>query len=293
MALATMLIGLERRLAGLRRKSVEVGDHRVVYSEGGEKNEDIVVLVHGFSANADSWNRLAAQLTKRYHVIAPDLPGWGESTRTESASYGYTGQVERLHKFLQQLGLKRFHLAGHSMGGGISVRYAAEHPREIITLGLLAPHGVTEPEPSELARCVARGDNWLVVSSMPAFERLMSNLFVKRPFVPRTVLNYLAQHMIHGSGKTQKIFDEINANDNPPLRERLEQINVPTFIVWGDSDKLIHVSAAEVFRTGIRNSEVLIIKQTGHMPLMENVRQCGAAYLGFLRKSRRAKEAVA
>ena len=292
MGLPTMLIGLERRLAGLRRKSVQVGDHRVVYSEGGEKNKETVVLVHGFNANADSWNRLASQLTKRYHVVAPDLPGWGESTRTESASYAYTAQVERLHEFLQKLGLKRFHLAGHSMGGGISARYAAAFPDEVVSLGLLAPHGVTEPEQSELARCVARGDNWLVVSTMPAFERLMSYLFVKRPFVPRAVLKYLAQHMISGSAKTQAIFDEINAN-NPPLMERLEHINAPTFIVWGDSDKLIHVSAAEVFRTGIRSSEVLIMKQTGHMPLMENVRLCGAAYLAFLNRSRGAKQAAA
>jgi abhydrolase domain-containing protein 6 len=292
MGLPTLLIGLERRFAGLQRKSLEAGDHRVVYSEGGEKNQELVVLVHGFNANADSWNRLAAQLTKRYHVIAPDLPGWGESTRTESASYGYSAQVERLHEFLQKLGLKRFHLAGHSMGGGISARYAAAFPEEVLSLGLVAPHGVTEPEQSELARCVARGDNWLVVSTMPAFERLMSNLFVKRPFVPRAVLKYLAQHMISGSAKTQAIFDEINAN-KPPLMDELEHIKAPTFVVWGDSDKLIHVSAAEVFRTGIHNSEVLIMKQTGHMPLMENVRQCGAAYLAFLNRSRGAKHAAA
>lgn len=292
MALATMLIGLERFLSGVKRKAAQVGDHRVVYSQGGKDGAEPVVLVHGFSASADSWNRITAQLTRRYYVIAPDLPGWGESTRMDSASYAYPAQVERLHQFLQQLGLSRFHLVGHSMGGCISSAYAARYPDEVITLGLIAPHGVTEPVESELARAVAQGDNWLVVSSMPGFERLMENLFVKRPYAPRSVLNYFAEQTISRHAKTQRIFDEIQAND-PPLQEQLGKIKAPTFIIWGDQDKLIHVSGAEVFRKSIGNSEVLILEQTGHMPLMENVKQCCAAYMAFLEKARAANKAAA
>ncbi|HWG51602.1 MAG TPA: alpha/beta fold hydrolase [Candidatus Acidoferrales bacterium] len=287
-----MLISFDRRLHGLRRKAVQIGDHRVVYSEGGKDNAEPVVLVHGFSASADTWNRMAAQLTKRYHVVAPDLPGWGESTRLDSASYGYTAQLQRLHDFLQQLGMRRFHLVGHSMGGCLSAGYAARYPDEVITLALIAPHGVTEPQQSELAACVARGDNWLIVSSPEGYERLMNNLFVQRPYIPRAVLEYMAQQTVRRSAKTQRIFDEIQAI-NPPLLERLGQINVPTLIVWGDDDKLIHVSAAEVFRNAIGNSEVLIMSKTGHMPLLENVKQCGSAYAAFLDKQRRSSHAVA
>jgi pimeloyl-ACP methyl ester carboxylesterase len=287
-----MLIGLERSLGGLHRKSVQVGDHRIVYSEGGRKHAEILVLVHGFNGSADSWNRMAGKFTRRYHVIAPDLPGWGASTRIDSASYGYPAQVDRLHQFLAQLGIRRFHLMGHSMGGGISARYAAEHADEVITLGLMAPHGMVEPQQSELARCIEKGDNWLVVSSRPGFDRLMNNLFVKRPFIPGTVLKYLAQVMAGGSSKTDEIFAEIQKNE-PPLAEQLTKIKAPVFIIWGDQDKLVHVSAAELFRKGIANSETLILKHTGHMPLMENMKQCSTAYLAFLEKRRATKEAAA
>src|SRR5262245_65697462 len=81
--LAQALIDFERFMAGVRRRAVQVGDHRIVYSEGG-KGETILFL-HGFGASGDSWNRLAAHLTSNYRVIAPDLPGWGMSTRLESA----------------------------------------------------------------------------------------------------------------------------------------------------------------------------------------------------------------
>jgi abhydrolase domain-containing protein 6 len=288
--LATMLIGLERFTSGLKRRVIQVGDHRVVYSEGG--HGEPVVLLHGFGASADSWNRFAKPLTKHYRVIAPDQPGWGASTRIESASYGYPAQVERLHQFLSALGLNRVHLVGHSMGGFIASAYAARYPDEVITLGLIAPHGMVEPEPSELFRDVAKGDNWLVASSYQEFDRLLNNVFARRPYAPKAVVRYLADHAIRNSAKSAKIFAEMQTND-PPLAERLPKIEAPTLIVWGDQDRVLHVSCADLFRRGIKSSELMIIPGSGHMPLIENARQCASAWLAFVDKSRQARGAAA
>jgi len=288
--LATMLIGLERFTSGLRRRTVQVGDHRVVYSDGG--HGEPVVLVHGFGASADSWNRFAGKLAKRYRVIAPDLPGWGESTRLEAASYGYPAQVERLRQFLSLLKLGRVHLVGHSMGGFIASAYAARYPDEVITLGLIAPHGMVEPEPSELARSVAQGDNWLVASSPQEFDRLLNNVFAKRPYAPKAVLRHLANHTIRNSAKSAKIFAEMQSNE-PPLAERLPHIEAAALIVWGDQDRVLHVSGADLFRQGIRNSEVMIIRGSGHMPLVENAHTCATAWLAFVEKLGRSRGAAA
>jgi abhydrolase domain-containing protein 6 len=288
--LATVLIGLERFGSGLKRRTIQVGDHRVVYSEGG--HGESVVLVHGFGASADGWNRFAKPLTRRYHVIAPDLPGWGASTRLQSASYGYPAQVERLHQFLLQLKLGRVHLVGHSMGGFISSAYAARYPDQVITLGLIAPHGMAEPEPSELAQSVAKGDNWLVASSHQEFDRLLNNIFAKRPYTPKSVLRYLANHTIRNSAKSSQIFEEMQTND-PLLAERLPKILASTLIIWGDQDRVLHVSSADLFRQGIKNSEVMVIPGSGHMPPVENARQCAAAWLTFVEKSRQARGAAA
>jgi pimeloyl-ACP methyl ester carboxylesterase len=288
--LATMLIGLERFTSGLKRRVVQVGDHRVVYSEGG--HGEPVILLHGFGASADSWNRFAKPLTKRYHVIAPDQPGWGQSTRLEAESYGYPQQVERLHQFVTQLGLKRFHLLGHSMGGFIASAYAARYPDEVITLGLIAPHGMVEPIASELANDVAKGDNWLVATSYQEFERLLNGVFAKRPYAPKAVLRYLADHAIRNSGKSAKIFAEMQTND-PSLADRLPNITAPALIVWGDQDRVLHVSCADLFRKGIKSSEVMVIAGSGHMPLVENAGLCARAWLAFVDKSRQARGAAA
>jgi pimeloyl-ACP methyl ester carboxylesterase len=288
--LATMLIGLERFTSGLKRRVVQVGDHRVVYSEGG--HGETVVLLHGFGASADSWNRFAKPLTKRYHVIAPDLPGWGASARIEAASYGYPAQLERLHQFLSQLKLGRVHLVGHSMGGFIASAYAARYPDEVITLGLIAPHGMAEPEPSELAHDVAKGDNWLIASSYQEFDRLLNNVFARRPYAPKLVVRYLADHAVRNSAKSRLIFEEMQTN-NPPLADLLPAVTTPTLIVWGDQDRVLHVSCADLFRKGIKSSEVKIIPGSGHMPLVENAGACSKAWLAFVDKARQTRGAAA
>ena len=280
--LAKALIGFERFISGVRRHTVQVDDHRIVYSEGGRGNT--VLLLHGFGASGDSWNRCAASLTRKYRVIAPDLPGWGASTRLEHASYGYPAQLERIRRLTEELKLDRFHLAGHSMGGFLAAAYAARFPDKVITLGLIAPHGMAEPQPSDLAQSVEKGDNWLVASSLADFDRLLDNLFVRRPYIPSAVIKYLGLLAVRNSAKSSKIFDELQHNQ-PPLIQRLSQIKAPTLIVWGDQDRVIHVSCAELFRSNIKRAELLIVPACGHMPLSEKVKTWTKPYMAFLEKS--------
>ena len=288
--LVTMLVSLERAVAGMHRKSLQVGDHKVFYAEGGKG--DPMVLVHGFNSSADCWNSMAGRLGKHYRLLAPDLPGWGESTRLQDTSYGYNLQIDRLHQFLQQLGLTRFHLIGHSMGGFISAAYAARYPDEVRTLCLMAPHGITEPVRSYLAECVDRGDNWLVPATVKDFGKLLDNVFGKRPYIPGPLIKFLAAQTIGRAAKSARIFDEIQVGD-PPLEQRLDQIKAPTLIIWGDQDKLIHVSAAEIFHKAISGSKLLILNGTGHMPMMENARQCTETLLAFIKRPQEAAEAAA
>jgi pimeloyl-ACP methyl ester carboxylesterase len=140
---------------------------------------------------------------------------------------------------------------------------------------------MTEPQPSDLARSVDRGDNWLVVSSHAGFERLLNNLFVKRPYIPGAVVKYLAELAIRNSPKSGQIFDELQHNQ-PPLIERLPQIQAPALIVWGDQDRVIDVSCAELFAKNIKRSAVLMIPGCGHMPLTEKLKAWNKTYLAFL-----------
>ena len=120
--------GSERKAASLQYKSVHVGDHEIVYLEGG--HGETILMLHGFAANKDNWTRFAKLISPAYHVVALDLPGFGESTCLEDASYSIADQAKRLTQFADAIGLKKFHIVGNSMGGHIAARVHGYVSRE-------------------------------------------------------------------------------------------------------------------------------------------------------------------
>ncbi len=100
-------------------------------------------MVHGFAANKDNWTRFAKFVTPVYHVVALDLPGFGDSSCLESASYSIADQAKRLNRFADEIGLKKFYIVGNSMGGHIAGRYTVMFPETVLTLGLFDASGVT------------------------------------------------------------------------------------------------------------------------------------------------------
>ena len=125
------LISIERGIAGLDQKGIDIGSLHIEYLEGGEG--EVLVLLHGFGGNKDNWTRVAKYLTPHFRVIAPDLPGFGESSKDFDASYTYSAQADRIHQFVQALGVDKFHLGGNSMGGNLSGNYAAKFEDDILS----------------------------------------------------------------------------------------------------------------------------------------------------------------
>jgi abhydrolase domain-containing protein 6 len=128
----------QRRSADLVKKEVKVDDHRIVYLERGKG--DTVLLLHGFGSNKDIWTAFAKYL-KGYHLVIPDIPGFGESSQILADSYDVESQVGRIARFVEVLKLDKFHMAGNSMGGAFAAAYAAKHPEKILTLALLDTAG--------------------------------------------------------------------------------------------------------------------------------------------------------
>ena len=107
----------ERQMAGLSARQVQVGEFTVHYYEGGPADAPTLLLIHGFGADKDNWLRFSRPLTANYHVIALDLPGFGQSSKIANAPYDLNAQVARLEAFVRQLGLKQVNVVGNSMGG--------------------------------------------------------------------------------------------------------------------------------------------------------------------------------
>ena len=272
---------MERKKAGLEKRMINVQDHEIVYLEGGKG--DTIVLVHGFGCHKDYWTQFAKFLTPEFHVIALDVPGFAESSKIKDQSYNMASQALRLDQFVSALKLDKFHIVGNSMGGTISGRYAALFPDKVLTLGLIDTGGVSSCEKSELIRRLERGENPLLVGTLEEFDETTSLAYVQPPNIPTPIKRFLIKQAIADRAFNEKIFNEM-LQEAYSMETDFTKIRADTFILWGDKDHFLDVSCAKTLENGIKNSTAVIMKNCGHVPMMERPEEAAKQYLSFLKK---------
>jgi abhydrolase domain-containing protein 6 len=276
--LFALAIRIERSSAGLREKSIQVDQHKIVYLEGGKG--ETVLLIHGFGGDKGNWTRFSKYLTKKYHVIALDLPGFGESSKIWSDTYDIATQVKRVRQYTEKMGLKKFHIAGNSMGGLIAAIYAATYSDEVLSLGLLDPVGVIAREPSQISLEIEKGNNPLIVETVSDYDKLLDFLFVKPPYIPGPVKSYLTEMAIQSRDFNKKVF--VEANPGNQLEAIAGKIRAKTLILWGDTDRVLPSSSAAVLQEMIKNSKAILMKDCGHTPMLERPKETAQYYLDFI-----------
>ena len=282
----------ERHIAGLVKKEIQVDDHKIAYLEGGKGQT--MLLLHGFGGNKYLWIRFARYLTDDYHVVIPDIAGFGESSQIGAGTYDAETQVKRIDRFMQELKLERFHIAGNSMGGLLAAMYGASYPEKVVTLSLLAPAGVDSPKPSKMALLLQKGTNPVLTGSPDEYERLLNLCFVKPPFIPSQFKRLLVADAIAHRKFDEKIWNDMklhrvsDGSFSPEslLDPYLPKIQVPVLIVWGDTDKILDVGGAAVLEKKLKNCRTVVMKETGHMPMLEKPKETASLYVGFLKGTR-------
>jgi abhydrolase domain-containing protein 6 len=252
------------------------------------------LLLHGFAANKDNWIRFAKYLTNGYHVVIPDIPGFGESSQIQSENYAAENQVKRIDRFTAALKLERFHLAGNSMGGMLAALYGATYPQKVLTLALLAPGGVGSPNPSEVTILLQKGTNPLLTGNTEDFDRLIKLCFAKPPFIPSQFKKVLAADAVAHRDFNKKIWDDMLGNltkEALPARENLlkpylPQIQAPVLIIWGDTDKVLDVGGVSVLEKNLKNYQTVIMKDTGHAPMLEKPQETASYYVNYLKEKK-------
>ncbi len=269
-----------RSEAGVTIKSVNIPDFKIVYLEGG--TGDTIIMVHGLGGNKNNWLGFAKLLTPNYRVIIPDLPGWGDSSKPQDKNYSYMSQVERLNLFAKELKLTKFHLVGNSMGGDIAGNYAATYPEMVNTLALVDSDGVKSPIKSENDLLNEKGIGPFIMKDVNDYNKFTEFIFVKPPQMPSFIKKYLAKQALKAQPFNKKMWKDMEPY-RYILESKLNKITAPTLIIWGDSDRIIHISSIPIFEKNIKNSKSVIIKECGHVPQMEKPAETAAAYQDFLK----------
>ncbi|MGI9263587.1 MAG: alpha/beta fold hydrolase [Gammaproteobacteria bacterium] len=282
--------GAERTYSGVYRAELDLDGRTIAYLEGGQGPN--LLLLHGFGSNKDTWNRMSRLLTPDFHVVAPDLPGFGESDLADGTDYSVPAQVERVRAFADALGLTRFYVGGSSMGGNIAGAFAARYPEMVEGLWMISPLGVAGAEPSEMDRItIEQGESPLIIEQPSEFKLLLKLAFEDKPWIPKPVIHHHAQEAAARYNHYHWIYGQLHI-DGPqgtrpvtPLQPLIAGTSVPTLIHWGEKDRILDVSGAYLLVDAIPSAELLIMPDVGHMTMMERPEESVDSFARFAGKN--------
>ncbi len=263
-------VNLALRLTGFQRRSLTVDDEHWHYLEGGASNSAVMVLLHGFGANKESWLPYARLLTAKYRVIVPDLPGFGESAQIMDKDYSSKTQANRLYALLTHLGIEHCHLSGNSMGGLIAARYAIAFQQSVESLTLFNNAGIDSEQQTPFFEKMFQGDATLVARSQEEFKQILA-LVTHRPMkIPANIFRVLAEDSIARAPLLDHIFASLKEEVlEVYLNQYLPEIKVPTLVLWGRQDNIFDCSHVNIMLEHIPDSHGVILESTGHVPMLE------------------------
>jgi pimeloyl-ACP methyl ester carboxylesterase len=255
-------------------QQMDVVGARVNYVEMGEGSP--LLFVHGLSGCWQNWLENIPHFARRHRVVALDLPGFGASPmppwEITIPDYG-----RFLRDFCERLGIDRCSIAGNSMGGFIASEVAITEPERVDDLTLVSAAGITwaraRREPAVMAARVGR-------AAMPALlklqtssmrrQRLRRSAFQGVFFDPNGLRRETLWENFVPAMKSPGYFDAMRNLVGYDIRHRLEEIGVPTLIVWGRNDRVVPVPAALSYKKRIGdNAELVIFDECGHVPQIE------------------------
>jgi pimeloyl-ACP methyl ester carboxylesterase len=253
-----------------------------------------LVFVHGLIERWTQWVEQLSVFASSHRVIAMDLPGFGDSPMP-AEKISVSGYARTIEKLLDVLEISAAAFVGHSMGGFTSVELAINFPERVERLVLISSAGLSTYNNPRNLRVVAQMRRFKrIVNAYHTSVSAHAELFAKHPRLrllePTT--HIVARHsdrlpapfvaeFVRGLGAPGYI-EGMEANFNYDYHDRLGEIACPTLIVWGERDRVVTAKDAALYEQLIPNARKVILKDTGHLPMIERPMAFNALLEEFL-----------
>jgi pimeloyl-ACP methyl ester carboxylesterase len=276
-----------------RIKTARVHGHSVSYLEAGEG--PVLLLVHGIAGSCEHWREVIEPLARHHTVIAADFPGHGAS-EVAAGDYSIGALASGLRDLLLALGHERASLVGHSLGGGVAMQLAYQHPEMIERLALVSSGGLG-PEVSPVLRAAALPGADLFISLTAGAGQRVGSVVGRglgaiglRPNAD--VAEVARAYASLGDATRRAAFldtlravvgtrgQRVAAGDRLYLAE-----SVPVLLIWGARDSIIPVRHGEDALRSIPGSRLEVFEDVGHMPQLEAPGRFIAVLERFLRET--------
>jgi pimeloyl-ACP methyl ester carboxylesterase len=264
----------------MKLQHLTIHGHRVAFRAAGKG--PVVLLVHGMAGSSATWQHVMPALAQRFTVVAPDLPGHGESGKPRRGEYSLGAHANTLRDLMNVLGHERATFVGQSLGGGVVMQLAYQFPERCERMALVSSGGLG-PEVNVLLRALTfpgaeyvfplvctpglrAAGNWVAAGlhriglrAAPAVEEIWRSYASLADTDTRRAFFRTLQAVIDLGGQA------VSATDRLYLTSQ-----VPTLIVWGSDDKIIPVTHATEAHKAMPGSRLAIFDHVGHFPHCED-----------------------
>lgn len=250
-----------------------------------------VVLIHGSNASLHTWEPWVQRLTaKGYRVVTLDLPAHGLTGATREGLYTDAAYVAVVEKLVDRLGLRRFAIGGNSMGGGVSWRYATQHPERVAALILIDASGKPQPRSAKppigfhLARIPVLREVMAKVTPRALIESSFKQSIANQAIATPAMIDRYWELLLYPGNRraTVQRFGQYQGQENSAAK--LPSLTMPTLIIWGREDHFIPLSVGIWFNQTIPGSRIAILDGIGHIPMEEAPDRSLAPVLDLLAK---------
>ncbi len=280
----------QRLLLQARRRETQLDGHKLVYLERGRPGpgNPTIVLIHGFAAMKENWGLWLQRLPRHWHLLAPDLPGFGESDYLPEACYRYETQARRLNKWLAGFGTDNMHLVGSSMGGAIAAVLAHRLVPAPRSLTLLNSAGIPEQVDIDIdAPPASDRDGILIPRDWKGVFRMFNSVGSGKPTVTGlAIAGLLGPDLLGRTDALRHIFNDMVADPLAPARY-LGRDTPPLQVQWGARDVITPTRCVDWFGSATPEAEIHMFRGVGHLPMLETPARSAAALEDFVRRHAR------
>jgi pimeloyl-ACP methyl ester carboxylesterase len=261
------------RASRLKRRYHTLPDARIHYWRGGRGAP--LVFVHGFGTEAAvNWYAQLPGFASQFDVLAPDLPGFGASERLPQTNC-IALQVRCLRTLLDDLGIERIALVGHSMGGWISLAFASAYPERVERLVVVDAAGLRFDPDMTLERA-------LLPATVDDVRLLIRANFQRPMRLPAFVLRDLLRVARRDAVPREELLRRLVYGDEH-LDDRLGSIMAPTLVVWGAADPLTPLALGERIVASVPGARLVVFDDCAHSPNVEQPDRFNTLLRDFLR----------
>ena len=289
---------LEQKYAVKPSSFLELSDGKIIhYRDEGDIDLPVIVFLHGFNGSLFNFERLTSLLSDEFRIVSLDLPGFGLTGAIPSKNYSNQSFMDTVTEVVDHLNIANFSIAGNSMGGGVAWRYTLSYPKRINSLILLASSGISKKEEREKIEDQDRQTPWVwklmrsdtinfalsyYTPKFFATQGLRSSVYDERLATRDLALQFHDLALLSGSREAiLSMFRDGRSSFNDS--DILKLILVPTLVIHGKEDNIIPFESSFVFQENIKDVEMKIYPNIGHLPMYEAPLNVASDIKDFLR----------